>query len=196
MKMDEKSLHRWVWWKLGMQMAIRREAAAIFLGGGYLKAWMALMEYRMSRYVPDELAFGQSYLWTWVKLLWYVSCWVLLLEVIVNQSHDELLLESLDIAVEEALYQSNKNPQPSWTLYTGQIGMPLDLISFNQDTTILITPLLTTLASNHPVKNKNNVTGKDLVVSLIQLHRFYLYILAGVCSVSNPWGSWLTFWEW
>ena len=43
-------------------MAIRREAAAIFLGGGYLKAWMALMEYRMSRYVPDELAFGQSYL--------------------------------------------------------------------------------------------------------------------------------------
>ena len=46
----------------GMQMAIRREAAAIFLGGGYLKAWMALMEYGMSRYVPDELAFGQSYL--------------------------------------------------------------------------------------------------------------------------------------
>lgn len=60
-----------------------------------------------------------------------VSCWVVL-EVIVNQSHDDLLLESLDIAVEEALYRSDKNPQPPLALYTGQIGMPLDLIPLTE----------------------------------------------------------------
>ena len=45
-----------------MRLMKTRHANGNTEGWRLFKGMMAVMEYRMSRYVPDELAFGQSYL--------------------------------------------------------------------------------------------------------------------------------------